>query len=77
MMRLGLNTSKSLEYRMHSPLVHWGQSFQGPDEDPGELTSGRFEFLGRSNAPHVGVTRDSGNGESVHGHPNDGDQRCF
>ena len=62
---------------MRSQLDHWGQSCQGPDENPGALAGGRLEFFGRSNAPDVGVTRDAGDVESVHGHPNDGYKRCF
>ena len=31
-------------------------------------------FLWCGNAAYLGVTRDAGDGENLHGHPNDGDQ---
>ena len=70
MMHLVLTILHSLEYLR----AHCGHSGQNADNAPGALASGHLEFLGCSNAPDVGATRDAGNGETVHGHPNDGDQ---
>ena len=49
--------------RRHSALDHRGQSRPGLDEDPGPLAGGSLEFLGRSDAPDVGVPGDAGDGE--------------
>ena len=68
-LRAGENT------RMHSALDYSGQSRPGLDEDPGPLTSGSLEFLGRSHAPDFGVPRDAGDGKDVHGHSDDGNHR--
>ena len=52
--------------RRHDTLVDRGQSRQSPDQDPGPLASGNLEFLGRSDAPDVGVPADARDGKDIH-----------
>ena len=56
--RLGKVLRAAENSRRHSALDYRGQSRPGLDEDPGPLASGGLQFLGRSNAPGVGVPRD-------------------
>ena len=61
--------------RRHDTLHNRGQSRPSPDKDPGPLASGNLEFLGRSDAPDVGVPADAGDREDVHSYVDDGSQR--
>ena len=61
--------------RRHDTLDNRGYSRRGLERDPGTLASGRLEFLGRSDAPDVGVPADSGDGEDIHSYIDDGNQR--
>ena len=61
--------------RRHDTLDNRGQSREGLDKDPGPLASGSLEFLGRSDAPDVGVPADAGDGENIHLYTDDGSQR--
>ena len=51
--------------RRHDTLDNGGQSRPSPDKDPGPSASGNLEFLGRSDAPDVGVPADAGDGEDT------------
>ena len=59
------------------PLDDWGQSCQSPNKDLGARASESLKFLGCGDAPKVGVTGDARNGKSIHGHLDDGNQRCL
>ena len=61
--------------RRHDTLDNRGQSRPSSDEDPGPLASGNLEFLGRSDAPDVGVPADAGDEEDIHSYVDDGNQR--
>ena len=61
--------------RRHDTLDIRGQCRSGPDKDPRPLASGNLEFLGRSDAPVVGVCADAGDGEDIHSYVDDGNQR--
>ena len=61
--------------RRPESLDNRGQSRPGPDKDPGPLESGSLEFLGRSDAPDVGVPADTGDREDIHSYHDDGNQR--
>ena len=56
-----LRTTEST--RRHDSLENRGQSRPGLDKDPGPLASGSLEFLGRNDAPDVGVPADAGDTE--------------
>ena len=58
--------------RRHDTINNRGQS--GLDKEPGRLASGSLEFLGRSDAPDVGVPGDAGYAENKHGNTDDGNQ---
>ena len=45
------------------------------DKDPGPLASGNLEFLGRSDAPDVGVPAGARDGEYIHSNVDYGNQR--
>ena len=57
--------------RRHDTLHNGGQSHSSPDKDPGPLAGGNLEFLGRSDAPDVGIPADTGDGEDIHGNTDD------
>ena len=61
--------------RRHDTLNFRGQSRPGLDNDPEPLVSGSLEFLGRSDAPDVGVPADAGDREEIHRYIDDGNQR--
>ena len=68
-----LRTTKNTQ--RHDTLDNRGQSRPGPDKDPCPLASGSLEFLGRSDAPDVGVFADDGHGEDIHSYIDDGNHR--
>ena len=59
--------------RRHDTINNRGPS--GRDKEPGPLASGSLEFLGRSDAPYVGVPVDTEDGEDIHSYTDDGNQR--
>ena len=61
--------------RGHDTHDNRGQSRSIPDKDPGLMAGGNLEFLGRSDAPDVGVPADVGDGEYIHSYVDDGNHQ--